>query len=190
MKMNQESERVGLKLNIQKTKIMTSSPITSWQIDGETVVYFIFMGSKISVDGDCSHEIKTLAPCMKSYDPHRHHIKKQRYYFAKKRPSSQVYSFSSSHVWMWEFEYKESWVLKKWCLWTLVLQKTLERPLNCREFQPVDPKGNQSWKFIGRTDAEAKIPVLWPADGKYWLIWKRPWYWERWKSGGEVENRG
>ena len=100
MKVKEESEKVGLKLNIQKTKIMASDPITSWEIDGETVSDFIFWGSKITADGDCSHEIKTLAPWKKSYDQPRQHIKKQRHYFANKGPSSQSYGFSSSHVWM------------------------------------------------------------------------------------------
>ena len=101
MKVKEESEKVGLKLNIQKTKIMASGPITSWQIDGETVETvsdFIFWGSKINADGDCSHEIKTVAPWMKSDDQPRQHIKKQRHYFANKGPSSQAYGFSSSHV--------------------------------------------------------------------------------------------
>ena len=93
-----ESEKVGLKLNIQKTKIMASSPITSWQIDGETVADFIFMGSKITADGDYSHEIKTVTPWKESYDQPIQHIKKQRHYFANKGPSSQIYGFSSSHV--------------------------------------------------------------------------------------------
>ena len=100
MKVKEESEKVGLKLNIQKTKIMASCPITSWQIDGETVTNFIFGGSKITANGDCSHEIKTLAPWKKSYDQPRQHIKKQRHYFASKRLSSQSYDFSSIHVWM------------------------------------------------------------------------------------------
>ena len=102
MKVKEESEKVGLKLNIQKTKIMASGPIISWQIDGETVETdrFYFGGSKITADGDCSHEIKRLAPCKKSYDQPRQHIKKQRHYFADKGPSSQSYDFSSGHVWM------------------------------------------------------------------------------------------
>ena len=107
-------KKAGLKLNIQKTKIMTSGPITSWQIDGqtmETVRDFIFGGSKITVDGDCSHEIKRHLLLGGSYDQPRQHIKKQRHYFAGKGPSSQSYDFSSSHVWMWELEYKESWVI-------------------------------------------------------------------------------
>ena len=130
MKVKEESEKVGLKLNIQKIKIMASGPTTSWQIDGEiveTVADFIFVSSKITADGDCSHEIKmTLTPWEKSYDQPRQHIKKQRCYFANKGPSSHSYGFSSSHVWMWELDYKESRALKNWCFWTMVLEKTLE----------------------------------------------------------------
>ena len=107
MKVKEESEKVGLKLSIQKTKIMASSPIVSWQIDGETVRDFVLGGSQITADGDCSHEIKTLAPWKKSYDQSRQHIKKQRHHFANKVPSCQSYGFSSSHVWMWELDYKE-----------------------------------------------------------------------------------
>ena len=111
-----------------------------------------------------------IAPWKKSYDQTRHHIKKQRHYFANKGPSSQDYGFSSSHVWMWELDYKESWMPKNWCFWTVVIEKTLESPLDHKEIQPVHPKGNQSWIFIGRTDAE--ILILWLPDGKNWLIWK------------------
>ena len=103
MKVKEESEKVGLTLNIQKTKIMACGPITSWQIDGETVetvADFIFLGSKITTDGDCSHEVKRLTPWKESYDQPRKHIQKQRHYFANKGPSSQGYGFSSSHVWM------------------------------------------------------------------------------------------
>ena len=109
MKVKEESEKAGLKLNIQKTKIMASGPITSWQIDGETmetVTNFIFLGSKITVDSDCSHEIKTLAPLKKTYNKPRQHIKKQRHHFADKALYSQSYGFSSNHVWMWELNYK------------------------------------------------------------------------------------
>ena len=100
-----------------------------------------------------------------------------------KGPSSQSYGFSRSHIWMWELDYKESWVLKNWCFWTVVLDKTLESPLDYKEIQPVHPKGNQSWMFIGRTDAEAETPILWPPDVKNWLIWKdhdagKDWRWE------------
>ena len=115
-----------------------------------------------------------LAPWKESYDQPRQHIKKQRRYFANKGPSSQGYGFSSSHVWMWELSYKESWALKNWCFWTMVLEKTLESPLNCKEIQPVHPKGNQSWMFIGRTDIEAGTSILWPLDAKSWLIGKDP----------------
>ena len=101
-------------------------------------------------------------------------LKKQRYYFVDKGPSSQSYGFSSSHVQMWELDYKESWVPKNWRFWTVVLEKTLESPLDCKVFQPVHPKGNQSWIFIGRTDAEAETPTLWPPDAKDWLIGKDP----------------
>ena len=103
-----------------------------------------------------------LAPWKKSYDQPRQHIKKQRHYFANKGPSSQSYGFSSSHVWMWELDHKESWAPKNWCFWTVVLENTLESPLDGKEIQPVHPKGNQSWIFIGRTDVEAETLILWP----------------------------
>ena len=96
----------------------------------------------------------------KSYDQRRQHIKKQRHYFANKGPSSQSNGFSSSRVWMWEVGYKESWAPKNWCFWTVILEKTLQSPLNCKEIQPVHPKGNQSWIFTGRTDVEAETPIL------------------------------
>ena len=105
-------------------------------------------------------------------DQSRQHIKKQRHYFADKGPSSQGYGFSSSHVEMWELDYKVSWALKNWCFWTLVLEKTLESPLDYKKIQPVNPKRNQSWKFIGSTDVEAEIPILWPPDMKNWLVGK------------------
>ena len=94
--------------------------------------------------------------------------------FTNKGPSSQSYGFSSSHVWMRELDYKESWVPKNWCFWTVVLEKTLESPLDCKEIQPVHPKGNESWIFIGRTDAETETPILWPLDAKNQLIGKDP----------------
>ena len=113
-----------------------------------------------------------LVPWKKSYDQPRQHIKKQRHYFSNKGPSGQRHGFSSGHVWMCELNYKESWVPKNWCLWTVVLEKTLESPVDCQEIQPVNPKGNQSLIFIGRTDAKAETPILWPPDAKNWLIWK------------------
>ena len=130
---------------------------------------------------------KTLTSWKKGYNETRQHIKKQRYYFANKDRSSQDYGFSSSHVWMWELDYKESWVPKNWCFWTVVLEKTLESPLDWKECQPVHPKGNQSWIFIGRTDIEVETPILWPPDVKNWLIWKDPdagndW---KWKEKGQ-----
>ena len=94
--------------------------------------------------------------------------------FANKGPSSQSYGFFSSHVWMWESDHEESWMPKSWCFWTVVLEKTLESPLDCKEIQPVHPKGNQSWIFTGRTDAEAETPILWLPDEKSWLIRKDP----------------
>ena len=110
----------------------------------------------------------------KSSDQPRQHIKKQRHYFTNKGLSSQSYGFSSGHIWMWELDYKESWAPKNWCFWTVVLQKTLESPLDCKQIQPVHPKGVQSWVFTGRTDVEAETPILWPPDAKSWLIWKDP----------------
>ena len=108
----------------------------------------------------------------KSYDTPRQHIKKQRHLFADKGASSQSYGFSSHHVQMWELDHKEGWVLKNWCFWTVVLEKTLESPLDCKEIKPVSPHGNQLWISIGRTDAKAEAPVLWPCDVKRQLIGK------------------
>ena len=102
------------------------------------------------------------------------HTQKQRHYFANKGLSSQGYGFSSSHVWIWELDCEESWALKNWCFWTVVLEKTLESPLDCKDSQPVHPKGDQSWVFIGRTDVEAEASILWPPDVKSWLIEKDP----------------
>ena len=144
MKVKEESEKVGLKLNIQKIKIMASDPITSWQIDGQTVQTvsdFIFWG--VAADGDCSHEIKRRLLLERKVMSNLDSILKSRQYFANKGASSQSYGFSSGHVWMWELDYKESWAPKNWCFWTVVLDKTLS-PLDCKEIQPVHPKGNQS----------------------------------------------
>ena len=129
-----------------------------------------------------------LAPWKKSYDQPRQNIKKQRHYFVNKGPSSQSDGFSSSHVWMWELDYKESWAPKNWCFSTVVL-KTLESPLDCK-IKPVNPKGSQSWIFIGRTDAEAEAPILWPPDVKKWLSGKDPDAGKRLKAGGEGDDRG
>ena len=131
-----------------------------------------------------------LAPWKKSYDQPRQHIKKQRHYFANKGSTSQSYGFSSSHVWMWELDHKESWVPKNCCFWTVMLEKALERPLECKEIQPFYPKGNQTWVFIGRTDAEAKAPILWAPDSRNWLIWKDPdaGKYLRWEEKGMTED--
>ena len=120
-----------------------------------------------------------LAPWKKSYNKPKQWFKKQRHYFANKGPSSQGYGFSSSHIWMWELDYKEIWVLKNWCFWTVVLEKTLESPLDCKEIKPVNPKGNQPSIFIGWTDAAA--PILWPPDAKNLL--------EKTLIPGKIEGR-
>ena len=287
--MKEESENFGLKLNIQKTKIVASGPITSWEIDGETVetvsVLFFWAPKSLqmviaamklkdayslegklwptsvqfsSVAQSCpalcdpvscstpglpvhqrlpeftqthihqvsdaiqpSHPLSSpsspapIPPSIRVFsnestlrmrwpkywsfsfsiipskeipglisfrmdwldllvvqDQPKQHIKKQRHYFFNKGPSGQGCGFSSSHVWMWELDHKESWAPKNWCFWTVVLEKTLESPLDCKEIQPVHPKGDQSWVFIGRTDAETETLKLWPPYAKSWLIWK------------------
>ena len=127
-------------------------------------------GSKITADGDCSHEIKR---CLLLGRTSLDSILKSRHYFVNKGPSSQGYGFSSGHVWMWELDYEESWALENWCFWPVVLEKTLESPLDFKEIQPVHSKGDQSWVFIGRTDLKLKSNT-WPPDAKSWLIWKYP----------------
>jgi len=173
MKVKEKSEKVGLKLNIQKTKIMAHSPITSWWIKGETVetvADFIFLGSKITADGDCSHEIKRHLLLGSKVMTNLDSILKSRDITLP----TKVCLVSSGHVWMWELDCKEGWAQKNWCFWTVVLEKTLESPLECKEIPPVHPKGDQSWVFIGRTNAEAETPILWPPDANSWLIWKDP----------------
>ena len=146
-----------------------------------------------------------LTPWKGSYGQPRQHIQKQRHYFANKGPSSQGYGFSSSHVWMWELDYKESWAQKNWCFWAVALEKTVESPLDCKEIKPVHSKGDPSWLFFGRTDAKAETPVLWPSHEKSWLIGKdsdagRDWGqeekgmtedemagWQHWLDGHEFE---
>ena len=115
---------------------------------------------------------KMLASWKKSYDQPRQHVKKQRHHYANKGPSSQDYGFSSSHVWMWELDLKESWLLKNWCFWTVVLEKPLESPLDCKEIQSLHSKGDQSWVFFGRTDAKGETPILQPPHAKSWFIGK------------------
>ena len=139
----------------------------------ETITDTIFSGSKITADGDCSHGIKRSSlfgrKAMTNLDSV---LKKQRHHFANKGLSHQGYGFSSSHVWMWELDYRESWVLKNWCFWTEVSEKSLESPLDCKEIKLVNPKGNQPWIFNGRTDAEASI--FCPSDAKSGFIGKDP----------------
>ena len=135
-------------------------------------------------------KLKDAYSSEKSYDQPRQHIEKQRHYFANKSLSRQGCGFSSGHVWMWELDYKESWAQKNWFVCTVVLEKTLKSPLNCKEIQPVHPKGDQSWVFFGRTDVEAETPILWPPDAKSWLIWKdsdagKDW---RWEEKGTTED--
>ena len=155
---------------------MASGSITSWQMEGEkveTVTSVIFLSSKTTVDGDCSHEIKRSLllgrEAMINLDSV---LKSKRHHFAYKGPYSQSYDFSSSHIWMWELDHKEGWEPKYWCFWIVVLERTLESPLDSKEIKPVNSKGNQPWIFIGRTDAEA--PILWLPDVKSWFIGKVP----------------
>ena len=147
---------------------------------------FYFLDSK--VDDDCSHETaRHLLLGRKSMTNLHSILKSGDTYFADKGPYSQSYGFSSNHVWMWELDHKEGWMPKNWCFWTVVLEKTLESPLDCKEIKPVNPKENQSWIFIGRTGAEAETPILWLPDAEP-THWKRPWCWERLKVG-EVGDR-
>ena len=168
--------------------------LTSWETDEKTVetCQTLFWGAPKSLQMvTTAMKLKDTCSWKKSYDQPRQHIKKQRHYFVNKRPSSQSYVFSSSHVWMWELDYKESSAPKNWCFWTVVLEKTLKGHLDCKEIKLVHPKGNQSFIFIGRTDAEAETPILWSPDVKNWLIGKDPdvgkdW---RWKEKGTTENK-
>jgi len=128
---------------------------------------------------------KTLAPWKKNCDKPRHPLKKHRHHFANNGPYSQSYGFSSSHVWMWELDHKEGWALKNWYFQTVVLEKTLESPLDCKEIKPVNPKGNQPWIFIGRTDTEVEAPIFWPLDAKSQLIGKDPEVGKDWRQEEE-----
>ena len=173
MKVKEES-KVGLKLNIQKTKIMASSPITSWQINGETVADFIFLGSKITADGECSHEIKKRLLLQRKVTSNLDSILKSRDITLPTKVSlvkAMVFPVVRYGCKSWSVK---SWAMKNWCFWTVVLEKTLESPLDCKKIQPVHPKGDKSWVFIGRTDDEAETPVLWPPDAKNWFTGKDP----------------
>ena len=141
----------------------------------ETVTDFIFLGSKLTANGDWSHEIKThLLLGRKAMTNLDSILKSRDINLLTKVHLVKAMVFPVINVWMWELDYKESWVSKNWCFWTVVLEKTLESPLDCKEIQPVYPKRNQSWIFIGRTDAEAETPILWPPYVKNWLIGKDP----------------
>jgi len=174
MKVKEESEKVGLKINIQKTKIMTSGPITSWEIDGETVADFIFMGSETTADGDCSHEIKRCLLLGRKVMTNLDSIFKGRDITLPTKVRLVkviVFPVVMYGCESWTIKKAECWridVFELWC-W-----RRLESPLDCKEIQPVHPKGDQSWMFIGRIDIEAETPILWPPDVKSWLIWKDP----------------
>ena len=209
MKVKEKSERDGLKLNIQKMKIVASGPITSWDIDGETMetmTDLIFLGSQITTDGDCSHEIKRCLflgrKAMTNLDSM---LKSRDFTLPVKVHLVKAMVFPVVMYGCWELDYKESWASKNWCFQTVVLDKTLESPLDCKEIQPVHSKGDQPWVFFGRNDAKAKTPVLWPPDAKSWLIGKdsyagRDWgqeekgmtedemvEWHHWLNGHEFE---
>ena len=150
-----------------------------------------FLGSKITADGDCSHEIKRCLLLGRKFMTNLDSILKSRdITLPTKVHLVKAMSFSSSHVWMWELEYEESWALKNWCFWTVVLEKTLEHPLDCKEIQPVHPKGHQSWLFIERTDDEAETTILWPPDVKKGHIWTDPDAGKnrRWEEKGTIED--
>ena len=167
---------------------MASGPSMSWQIDMETVTDFILGGSKITADGECSHEIERCLLLGRKFMTKLDSILKSGHYFANKDPSSQSYGFSSSHVWMRELDYKESWELNNWCYWTVVLERPLRVLWTVRSSNS-PPKGNQSSIFIGRTDVEAETPILWPPDAKNWLIGKEPDAGWDWSEGREGDKR-
>ena len=190
--------------------LWASGPITSWQIDGEKmeiVTNFIFLGSKITVDGDCSHEIKRcLLLGIKTMTNLDSILKSRDITFLTKVHPAKATVFSRSHVWIWESNHKEGWALKNWCFWTVVLEKTLENPLDSKEIKPVNPKGNQPWIFTGRAYAEVESPILWPPEWKSQLIRKdadagKEWRqeekgvtedelvgWHHWLNGHEFEQ--
>ena len=206
-----EGERGELAWNstFKKTKILASSPIISWQINGETMetLETLFsLSPKLLWKVTAAMKSKDTATWKKSYDKHRQYIKRQKHYCSDKGSYSQSYGFSSSHVWMWELDHKESWTSKNWCFLTVVLEKTLGNPLDCKEIQPVNPQKNQSWIFIGRTDVEAETPKLWPPNVKSLLVGKeldagKDWRqeekgmtedemvgWHHWLNGHEFEH--
>ena len=144
-----------------------------WGNSGNSVRLYFF-GLQNHCRCDCSHEIKRCLVLGRKVMTNLDSIFRSRHYFANKGPCSRGYGFSSGHVWMWELDCEEGWAPKNWCFWSVVLEKTLESPLDCKAIQPVYSKGDQSWVFIGRTDAEAETPILWPLHAKSWLIGKDP----------------
>ena len=153
---------------------MASSPITPWQIDGETMAGFIFLDSKITADGDCNHEIKRRLLLGKKVKTNLDSILKSKDITLSMKVHLVKAMVFPVVMYGWELDYKESWAPKNWCFWTVVLEKTLESPLDCKEIRPVHPKGDQSWVFIGRTGVEAETPIFWPSDAKRWLTSKDP----------------
>ena len=158
--------------------------LTSWYIENSSAGSLQMVAAAMKLKHGCSLEEKLWKKKKKSYDQPRQHIKKKRYYFTSKGLYRQSYGFSSNHVWLWELDNKKSWELKNWCFWTMVLEETLESPVDSKETKPVHPKGNQSWIFTGRTDAEAETPILWPPDSKNWPIWNLSWCSERLSEAG------
>ena len=196
MKVKEESEKVGLKFNIQKTKIMVSCPITSWQIDEETmetVRDFILGGAPKSLQiVTAAMKLRRLILGRKAMTNLDNLLRSRDITLPPKVHLVKAIAFLLSHVWMWELDYKESWVPKNWCFWTVVLEKTLESSLDCKQIQPVNPKGNQSWMF--RTDWKdwcwswnSNTLTTWCEEPTHW---KRLWCWERLMMEGEGDNRG
>ena len=192
MRVREESEKAGFKLNIWKIKIMASGPIISWQIEGGksgSSDNFIFLGSKITADSDCNHEIKRFAPWKKKYDKLREHIKKQRHHFADRGPINKAMVFL---VVMYKYKHwtvKEGWAPKNWSFRIVVLEKTLESPLDCKEIETVNPKGiSPEYSLEGlmlKLKLQSFVHLMQRADSL-----EKPWCWERLKAGGEGDDRG
>ena len=184
-----ESERAGLRLNIKKTKVMASGSMTAWQIEGEKVEVVTF--SLLGLQNHCRGGLqpwkqKTVASWQESDDKPRQCVEKQRHYSAGKSLCSQGYGLPSGHIQLWELDCKEGRMPKNWCLWAVVLEKTLESPFHSKEIKPVNHEGDHPWIFTGKTDAEAETPVFWSSDVKRWFIGKVPDFGKDW---GQKENR-
>ena len=191
MKVKEEREKTGSKLDIQKTKIIVSGPITSWQIDGKKMgtVTDYFLRLQNHCRWWLSHEIKRHLLLGQKAMINLDSILKSRDNTLLTSLCSQRYGFSSSHVWMWELDYKESWTLKNWCLRTAVLEKTLDSPLDCKEIKLDNPKGNQPWIFIGKTNAKDEVPIFWPPEVKSRLIGKDPDAGKDWRQEEKGQER-